>query len=198
VPDEREPARLIGLGLKGSWIELEPLDESNAGEFAQFDMPRQLDPLMGEVRRAGPDAIAPPMIIRDLASGRAVGLVENHIQPGGVVAFVIYFDRSVGRAGTATEAMVLYISHLFDSGARLVSCEVLEPNPQVIRIIHKLKFEPQARMRDHLFSAGRFWDLLVYSFDQQEWIEKAVNRYRRILPGGDRKPAAIGPSRPRP
>jgi RimJ/RimL family protein N-acetyltransferase len=131
------------------------------------------------------------MLIRDRRSGEAIGVVENHPLPGKIAVFVVYLDRQRGRAGFGFEAVSLYISHLFDSGARLVTAEVLEFNADMIAILRKVQIVPQARLRDHVYSAGRFWDLLVYSFDRVEWV-RIVDRYRRILPGGDRRPAAVG------
>jgi RimJ/RimL family protein N-acetyltransferase len=118
-------------------------------------------------------------------------VVENHALPGNVAVFVVYLDRRLGRAGFGLEACVLYISHLFDSGARLVEAEVLEFNGDMIGILHKARLVPQARLREHTYSAGRFWDLLIYSFDGAEWT-RTLERYRRFLPGGDRRPVAIG------
>ena len=194
MPRKRKPAGLIGLGLTGSWIQLEPLDAVNAHEFARFEIRSQLDPVMGAGSRASASTLAPPMLIRDRRSGDPVGLVQNHTLPGSIAVFVVYLDLKVARAGFGFEAVVLYISQLFDRGARLVTSEVLEFNSPVHGFIRKVGLAPQARLREHVFTAGRFWDVLVYSMDRDTWVG-IIDRYRRILPGGDRKPAAIGFSR---
>lgn len=191
MPRKRETPRPIGLGLVGTWIELEPYAASNAAEFDQLDIRRQLNPFMGAGSRSTSSEIAAPMLIRDRRTGQAVGVVENHPLPGNVAVFVSYLDRERGRHGFGFESVVLYISHLFDSGARLVTAEVLEFNSEMISIIRKVNVIPQARLREHVYTAGRFWDLIVYSMDQAQWVG-IVNRYRRSLPGGDRPPAAIG------
>jgi RimJ/RimL family protein N-acetyltransferase len=195
VPRKREPARPIGLGLSGSWIQLEPPTATNGPEFERAYRVRELDPAMGGGARSTPGAIVPPMLIRVRSSGEAVGVVENHPLPGGVAVFVVYLDRRRARAGFATEAIILYLSHLFDSGARLVTAEVLEFNADMIGVLRKVHIAPQARLREHSYSAGRFWDLLVYSFGREEWMG-IVERYRRYLPGGDRRPVALGSTRP--
>jgi len=196
VPRKREPARPIGLGLSGTWIELEPPSPTNAADFEEIYRIRELDPAMGAGARSVSSAIAPPMIVRVRSTGEVVGVVENHPLPGNVTVFVVYLDRRRSRAGFAFEPIFLYLSHLFDSGARLVTAEVFEFNADMIDVLRKVRLVPQARLREHTYSAGRFWDLVVYSFGREEWV-RIVDRYRRILPGGDRRPAAIG-SVPRP
>ena len=191
MPRKRETTRPIGLGLVGTWIELEPLTASNAAEFAQLESRRELNPSMGAGGPSSSSQIAPPMLIRDRRNGEAVGLVENHPLPGKVAVFVVYLDRQRGRAGFALEVFTLYASHLFDSGARLITGEVLEFNAEMIRILQKYRIVPQARLREHVYAAGRFWDLLVYTIDRAAWL-RIVDRYRRVLPGGDRRPAAVG------
>jgi RimJ/RimL family protein N-acetyltransferase len=160
-----------------------------------MDSRRELTPAMGAGSRSTSSEIAPPMLIRDRRSGEAVGVVENHPLPGKIAVFVVYLDRQRGRAGFGFEVFFLYASHLFDSGARLVTGEVLEFNAETIGILRKVKLAPQARLREHVYAAGRFWDLLVYTIDGEEWV-RIVDRFRRILPGGDRRPAAMG-SKPR-
>ncbi len=146
---------------------------------------------MGGGARSTSTQIAPPMLIRERRSGEAVGVVENHPLPGKATTFVVYLDRQRGRAGFGVEVILLYMSHLFDSGARFVTAEVLEFNGETIGILRKFQIAPEARLRDHVYSAGRFWDLLIYSIDREGWL-RVLARYRRFLPGGDRRPAAIG------
>jgi RimJ/RimL family protein N-acetyltransferase len=170
---------------------LEPYSASNAAEFALLYSQRELNAAMGAGGASRSSEISPPMLIRDLGSGEAVGVVENHPLPGRIAVFVIYLDRQRGRAGFGVEVFLLYMSHLFDSGARLVTGEVLEFNAVTMGIMRKAGLAPKARLREHVYSAGRFWDLLIYSIDREQWV-RIVQRYRRILPGGDRRPAAIG------
>jgi len=196
VPDQRETPRHIGLGLVGSRIRLDPVDDRTTAEFARLNVQRQLEPLVGSTSEAGSPAIAPPMIVRDRRSGQAVGVVQNHAQPGGIAVLVVYLDPRSRRVGFGFEAIVLYVSHLFDSGARLVTSEVLEFNQEMNAIMRKSGLSPQARMREHQFIAGRYWDLLIYSLDRQAWLE-IVDRYRPILPGGRRTAKSIGAPRPK-
>jgi RimJ/RimL family protein N-acetyltransferase len=191
VPEQRATTGAIGLGLVANWIELEPYSAANAAEFAQFDEPRQVTAAMGTGSPSTSSEIAAPMLVRERRTGEAVGVVENHPTPGKVAVIVIYLDPQRSRAGFGVEVTFLYMSHLFDSGARLVAAEVLEFNTQVIGILTKFRITPVVRLREHVYTAGRFWDLLIWSLDREEWVA-IVDRYRRILPGGGRPPAAIG------
>lgn len=192
VRDKRATSDPIGLGLVGEWVELEPSTTENEATFRALDERRSRHPAMGAWRGMPNSEIAPSMLVRDRRTGQVAGLLENHSAPGAVTAISIYFDRSVGRPGAGMEAVAMYISHLFDSGARLVVAEVLAFNSPMIAIFRKHGIEPQARLREHVFIGGHFWDLLVYAFDREEWVTRFVDRHRQVLPGGRRRPAAIG------
>ena len=151
---------------------------------------------MAGIVNPGANAFAQSMVIRERRAGTAVGVVVSHRLPADIAAFIIYVDPEHGRAGYGIEATALYISHLFDSGARLVTADVLSFNKAVIGILTRIGINPQARLREHAFAAGQFWDVLVFSFTAEEWI-RAVARYRRILPGGQRRPAAFSSARTR-
>jgi len=191
VSAKREAPGPIGLGLVGSWIQLEPHAASNAAEFDEISASRGRSPVMGATEAGGTSSFAPPMLVRDRRSGRAVGILENHEQPGGAAVFVAYIDPERGRVGYGFEAISLYLSCMFDGGARLVITEVLEFNKDMIGIQRKVDVLPQARLREHVYTAGRYWDLIISSFDRAHWV-RVVNRYRRMLPGGDRGPVAFG------
>jgi RimJ/RimL family protein N-acetyltransferase len=195
VPRKRETTRPIGLGLVGTWIELDPYAAANAAKFARFDNQRRLTASMGSGGPSISSEIAPPMLVRERRSGDVVGVVENHPSPGKVAVIVIYLDPDRARPGYGVEVTFLYMSHLFDSGARLVVAEVLEFNSQVIGILTKFRIVPTMRLREHVYTAGRYWDLLIWTLDREEWV-RIVDRYRRILPGSGRPPAAIGGKRP--
>ena len=190
---KRETSRPIGLGLSGSWIQLEPLSEANAAEFDRFYIERGVIPAMGAGGRSLSSVMAPPMLLRNRRDMEAVGVVENHPLPGDVAVFVVHIARQRGLAGFGFEAAILYISHLFDSGARLVTAEVLEFNREMNGILTKVGLTPQARLREHIYSGGRFWDVLVYSFDRAQWV-RIIAPYRRRFPDGARQTAAVQPA----
>ncbi len=191
MPGKRNAPDPIGLGLVGSWTQLEPLSAENVHEFDEINAGRMQSPVMGAIGESGSSSFAPTMLARDRRSGRSVGILENHEQPGGAAVFVAYIDPERGRVGYAFEAISMYLSCMFDGGARRVITEVLEFNKVMLGIQRKVDVLPQARLREHVYTAGRYWDLIISSFDRAHWV-RVVKRYRRMLPGGDRGPVAFG------
>jgi len=172
---------------------LEPLTPANEAEFAEIQRSMELSPAMGPIP-LGSSEIAPPMLVRALHTGRPVGLVQNQALPGKVAVFVIFLDPKRSRRGYGLEAVFMYISHLFDSGARLVGGESVDFNVVLQQILHKVGIEPRARMREHVYRAGAFRDLVIFSFGETQW-RGIVARYRRSLPGGSGRPAVFGGGR---
>lgn len=190
VPEDRAETRPLGFGLTGSWISLEPRAQAGEAELRAIDEAWVLDPAMGGVPFGARQVFAEPMSIRESASGAVVGMVANQRLPGDVASFLIFLDLARGRAPHGVEATALYVSHLFDAGARLVTLDVLVFNP-VNRLLQRVGLMPQARLRDHIYTAGKFWDVLVYSFDRTEW-RRAISPFLDRLPGGSRRPSALG------
>ena len=179
----------------GSWVTLEPFSAANRAEVRQLELIRQRTPNLGGAGRR-PDALktfGPAMLIRANATGEALGLVENGEMTGypGVAVVLIFVDTSRARPGVAMEAFAMYVEHVFACGARLVHLEVVAFNEPVLRMVRRIGVSAQARMRDQMYTGGRFWDLLVFGFDAAQY-RQIVSRYARMLPGGDRKPAALG------
>ena len=183
------------MPLSGSWVELAPLDRVPEAELATLATLRALTPEMGSSAGAEESPV-PALAVLERSGGRAVGVVENHWLPGRVAVFVIYLDPERARAGYGMEASAIYISLLFDGGARRVSVEVLDFNRPMRGILAKLGVQPAARLAGHVYAAGAFRDLLVYSFDRAKWLGM-IRRYRSILPGGKRSMVAFGGSRSR-
>jgi hypothetical protein len=203
VRDQR-PEAVTGVtevdGLVGSWVALEPLSPSNRSDVRRLDLIKQRTPNLGgvAVRREASKSFGPAMLIRATATEEALGLVENGEMTGypGVAVVLIFVDTGRARPGMAMEAFAIYVRNVFASGARLVHIEVIEFNEPVLRMLHRIGVGQQARLRHQMYTGGRFWDVLMFGFDAEQF--KAIwSRYARILPGGNRKPAALG-SRARP
>jgi RimJ/RimL family protein N-acetyltransferase len=145
---------------------------------------------MGGMAYSARNFYAPPMVISEIQSGAVVGVVASNRLPGDIASFLIFLDPDHGRAPHGMEATALYVSHLFDSGARLVMADVLAFNP-VNRLLQRVGLMPQARLREHVYAAGRFWDVLVYSFDRDEWLA-ALGPFLDRMPGGKKRPSALG------
>lgn len=185
------------LGLAGHWVSLEPLSPLNRPELERLELARALVPQMGGPHplEPVPRCFGPSMAIRANATGEVVGVIENGEMRGypGVAVLVIFVDESRARPGCALEAYALYVHRLFRFGARLVHLEVLSFNRAVLGLLRKVGVPVQVRLREHVYAAGRFWDLLVFAFDEADW-ERQVARFRPRLPGGGRVPAALGGS----
>lgn len=182
-------------GLRGAWVKLEPVDSTNRAEAEAIELSRQRSPNLGGRAWRAPTIgmFGPPMLIRDARSGQAVGLVEAGQLTGyaGVAVVLIYMDQSIARPGISIQAFALYVTYLFERGARLVHMEVLDTNSPVLRIFARNGQAPQARLRDHVYAGGRFADLMVIAFDRAEW-NAICARYPTMFPGAKRGPAAVG------
>jgi len=185
-------------GLIGTWVTLEAITDANRGEAAALYRIRQRTPNLGGAagRVNGLKSFGPAMLIRANRGGEALGLVENGEMMGysGVAVVLIFVDQERARPGVAMEAFAMYVSHVFESGARLVHVEVLAFNEPVLRMLRRIGVNEQARLRDQMYTGGRYWDVVVFAFDAVQFKE-IWSRYARILPGGDRKPAALGSRR---
>jgi hypothetical protein len=182
-------------GLVGNWVTLEPLSGANRAEVRRLDAIRQRTPNLGGAagRRDAVKSFAPAMLIRASGTGEAFGLVENGEMIGyaGVAVVLIFVDPKRARPGIAMEAFAMYVAHVFACGARLVHLEVVAFNEPVLRMLRRIGVGEQVRLRDQMYTGGRFWDVLVFAFDAEQFKD-IWSRYARILPGGDRKPAALG------
>jgi RimJ/RimL family protein N-acetyltransferase len=128
--------------------------------------------------------------------GEAFGLVENGEMIGypGVALVLIFVDQDRARPGVAMEAFAMYVGQVFSSGARLVDVEVVSFNQPVLCMLRRNGVTELARLRDQMYTGGRFWDVLVCAFDAEQFSE-ITSRYPRLLPGGGRKAAALGSRR---
>jgi RimJ/RimL family protein N-acetyltransferase len=186
-----------GRRISGSWVTLEAPSLANRDEALRLELVRQRTPNLGgaSVRRDAP-SFGPTMLIRDNHTGAAIGLVDSGEMTGypGVAVVMIFTDQEVARPGLAFEAFAMYVADVFERGARLVHLEVLAFNAPVLRMLRRLGLDEQARLREHVYAGGRFWDVVVFAFDAQQYAAIWA-RYARMLPGGDRRPAALGSGR---
>jgi hypothetical protein len=184
--------------VRAHWTTLEPIGSHNLAEALALDELRSLTPTMGGATRHRSFAgrFAPAVAIRDNQSGRVIGVLENDEMAGyaGVAVFVIFVDQQQARPGYALEAVGIYVPTLFAHGATLVHLEILEFNRGITHILDHRRQAPQVRMRRHAYVGGRFWDLLIYGFDAEEW-EAMFGKFNRLLPGGVRTISALGGGR---
>lgn len=156
-------------------------------ELDEIDWFRSLHPAMGGplVRLVSTGA----HLVREVTSGRLVGVLDAAPVPGypDVASVSIYSDPARAQAGWALEAYGTFVLSLFEQGIRLVHHEVLEFNRPIQRILRGLGVQPSARLRSHAFVAGRFWDVLVFSYDRAHLdhiVERVVPQVGRYLADG--------------
>ena len=184
--------------LRGFWVRLEPISEANAAEIADIEARRQIIPEMGGPHRHNPQGgrYGPAMAIRVRQSGEVIGTVEGDEMAGypGVAVFIVFTDPDRSRPGYAIEASGLYIPTMFERGAEILHVEILSFNREMTHMLDRKHRPPDVRMRRHAYVAGRYWDLLMYGFDRDEW-EAFFGTIRPMFPGGSRRIAALGSGR---
>ena len=186
--------------LTGASCILEEVDAQTWPDVLHLDWLRAQHPVMGGMNtRSAPTGSWALAVFRDKRGSEPVGLLEAHPLPGypGVVNVSIFTDRAAVSAGPAIDAYGLYVSQLFRQGVRLVHHEVLEFNRPVHRIMRRLEVEPSARLREHAYVAGRWWDVLVYSYDARHW-QGVLARYSARTVGRPEEMPAQSPDAPRP
>jgi RimJ/RimL family protein N-acetyltransferase len=180
--------------LQGNWLTLTPLSAENALGVSVIDDMRALSPQMGGLPRRGSET-GVVMAVLEISSGTVVGTVEAHDLPGypGVVSLVIYLAPALSRPGYAIEALLLFVPSIFGRGTEVIHLEVLEFNRTMLAMVRRWGLQLTATMRDHAYVAGHFWDVLVFSLDEDIW-SGGLSRYLKRWPGRERGLAALGGS----
>ncbi len=178
------PADVLTV-VQGRWVELETLGAGNAGEIQHLDRRRDLLPQMGGpiLRQLPGDSFGAPLAVRARATGRLIGVAANQplTEYPGVTAVSFYVDQAEVRPGLALEAAMLYAQYVLTQGAEVLHSEVLEFNRAALRLLSRAGIRPQARLRRHLYVAGEFWDVLVFSLHRSDW-EPLQAAFAGILP----------------
>ena len=172
--------------VRGQRVRVDPATPTDADAMRELDWRRSADPVMGGwIHRPAPGpgtAVLRPPDGRDEIVG-AIDVVELPGYPG-VANVSIFTDMDRARGGMALEAYALVVDAAFAQGARLVHHEVLSINRPIQRVLRGIGVAPSARLRDHAYVAGRWWDVLVFSYAQAHW--------RDVLERFPRNPLAAG------
>lgn len=161
--------------IAGERVALSPATAADADDLAHLDWQRSQHPAMGGwmSRPVGVAATGTAILRRvdAVAGDPPVGAIDAVGLPGypGVVNVSIYTDTARAPGGLALEGYGLYVDSLFAQGARVVHHEVIALNSPIKRLLRAIRLEPTARLRDHAYAAGRWWDVLVYSYDRARW-----------------------------
>jgi hypothetical protein len=166
--------------LEGKLVYLQPATAESIDQLSEFDWARSaLAEMGGWFRRPPPIAPWGTMLYYDVRNGRPAGVVDAAILPGypGVANLSIFCDAEAA-PGLAMHAYALFVELLFQQGFRLIHHEVLEFNQAVLGILKGIAVEPSARYREHAFTAGRLWDVVIYSYDETHF-RQAFRRFER-------------------
>lgn len=161
-------------------VALAPVTQADLVELEDLDWHRSLHPAMGGWMSRPPGSLATATLVRALATGELIGVIDAAPLPGydGVTSLSVYTDTERARGGLALEAYARAVTGIFASGTRLVHHEVLELNGPIHRVLRGIGITPSARLREHAYAAGRYWDVLVYSYDATRWDHLLT----RVLP----------------
>ena len=98
----------------------------------------------------------------------------------GWASFMMYMDRACRAPGVTLEAGLLLMSYLFDSfPLRKLYAEVFEYNTESERILLRLGFVEEARLREHVWYRDRYWDHLRLALYREKW-ESQRSRYEEM------------------
>jgi RimJ/RimL family protein N-acetyltransferase len=80
-----------------------------------------------------------------------------------------YWDKGYG-----TEAMQLILKHGFEIlNMNRIFLRVYENNPRAIRCYEKTGFFNEGRMRQAMYTEGKYFDILLFSVLREEWNNEA-------------------------
>ena len=165
--------------LAGVSLSLETYGEEHLADVARLDRVRGGMAVMGGMSKR--PAYLHPLDVTLVArsrNGDVVGVVDARALPGydRVVNVTMFFDPQRARRGVAMEAYTIAGPFLFGRGVRVIHHEVLDCNTTMRRILERARIPVRATMREHAYVAGRFWDVHVYSLDEEAWhgLERLV------------------------
>jgi ribosomal-protein-alanine N-acetyltransferase len=98
-------------------------------------------------------------------AGFKVNWKNRHITVG------ISLDRSVWGQGCGTDAMKILVGVIFtEMNLHKVKLNVIANNPRAIRSYEKVGFQVDGHLRDDIFRAGKYFDLIEMSLLRRDWL----------------------------
>jgi RimJ/RimL family protein N-acetyltransferase len=183
--------------VTGQRVRVDPAAPDDLTAMQELDWRRSSDPVMGGwVHRPALGPGPGTAVLRPIDGEVIVGALDVVELPGypGVANVSIFTDMDRARGGMALEAYALVVDAAFAQGARLIHHEVLSLNRPIQRVLRGIGVEPSARLRDHAYVAGRWWDVLVFSYPEAHW-RRVLERFPRnpLVPRATDQPTADGP-----
>lgn len=145
----------------------ELLSFRNSEYVLKFNPMKKLDPEEYQ-REVEQDALSGRTLYIELKSeGRAIGIVsmESDELRFGVDSVMLSYWLGEAYSGKAymTEALQAVIKELFSQGKSLISARVFEPNTASRRLLEKLGFIQEGRLRMAVNCRGIIYDDCIYS-----------------------------------
>jgi RimJ/RimL family protein N-acetyltransferase len=106
-------------------------------------------------------------------TGELIGNCGVRIKgPGPRVADLGYeFNPAFWRQGYATEAVAAMMRFGFEElGLHRLWAECIGDNEGSWRLMEKLGMQREARLREHEYFKGRWWDKLIYGILEDDWV----------------------------
>lgn len=118
-------------------------------------------------------------------NGEPFGIVSGYrpdMVGGHLCLAAARFERGVGLSTEMVAAVAIAIDYAFIGWPfRKVYLETPEYNlGQFLRDGRQSPFEVEARLREHVFLSGSYWDLVILSVSRNRWSEIA-DTYRRFI-----------------
>jgi RimJ/RimL family protein N-acetyltransferase len=100
------------------------------------------------------------------------GLFDFNHQARRATSGIMIGDKAFWDQGYGTEAMILLLDHAFLTlNLHRVDLQVYEHNQRAIKVYKKIGFVEEGRLREHHYREGRYFDTLIMSILQEEWLE---------------------------
>lgn len=131
---------------------------------------QDLDSFLSQASADGPVFL---FAVERLEDGAFIGTVaafktdwkNRHISVG------ISLDRAVWGQGCGTDAMKTLVRVIFtEMNLHKVKLSVIAHNPRAIRSYEKVGFQVDGRLRDEIFRAGQYYDLIEMSLLRRDWL----------------------------
>ncbi|MCC6442408.1 MAG: GNAT family N-acetyltransferase [Armatimonadetes bacterium] len=172
---------------QGKKVRLRGVEPSDAEIFFQWnqdsEMGRNLEflwpPISRELVRKQVEEMALRTMEQDRfrwviedASGMPVGQIDTHHCDSrtGNFSYGLNIAPEHQRQGYASEAIRMILRYYFEEiRYHKATVEILSHNHASIALHERLGFMQEGRLRDMVFTGGRYYDLLYYGMTRKEW-----------------------------
>ncbi len=166
----------------GDWETFFEWDQDNQAARESYHIPfprsREATKRWAEgVAMGGPEGDAFRWIIADLA-GDAVGTINTHScdRRHGCFGYGLAVRREQRRRGYASEAIRLVLRYFFQElRYHKATVHVYGFNEASILLHRKLGFREEGRLRDMVYTRGRYVDELIFGLTSDEWASDPLS-----------------------